>query len=227
MDFLSFIPIVGSLVSGLFGGNKTESSSQKQESTTSSSGRTLNEPTENALTSVILSLLGGGAQTAQNNLQATIQEDSSNPIDFDRKAFVKGVTDQAKSTTSDALESDLNGLFSSIGSGPSGNSMATLLANRERNKSAANLAGIEANAEATGAQIEQGIRTSKVSNAAVGANSVTDFMQAILQGLKGASIEESSQTKGTATATGNSSEFGFKNLNKFSDLITGIATARY
>lgn len=73
--------------------------------------------------------------------------------DFDVDSYVNGTLMQARATQGTALDELLGSVFSRVGGVEGNNSASTLLANRARNDSAANLAGVEAQARATGADL--------------------------------------------------------------------------
>lgn len=226
MDPFTILGLVGPLIGGLFGSQKQESSTTSQEENRDTKTRSLSEPAEAGLTNTLLSLLGGGLGDASAALKSSIAKDTSNPINFDRDAFVKGITDRARSETSDALESDLNDLFTKIGSGAGANSMAAILANKTRSAAAAKVAGIEQDATAQGVQIEEGLKTGVSTRANSNVQTFTNLLTSLIAGVKGASTTETSRATGKSTTNGSSSGSGFDGA-AFGKLLTGVANVKY
>jgi len=215
------LPIVGSIVSGLFGGSKKESSNTAKAGKSSTIATTLDADVTNDLGSSIRDLLAGGTSASVAALSSGLSSLQSNPTTFDRAAYVKGTTDRASAGINDNLEGALNGLFSGTGTGDKDNSMAALLANRLRRSSASELAGVEAQAEATGAQIESGIKGQETSSAAQYTSELTSLLSALVGGAKGAVVTEDKVYDETAKGSGKSSSFGF-NGESLGKIIGGL-----
>lgn len=138
----------------------------------------------------------------QGALSSRIASVGATPA-FDVDAYVDGIMASATSRANEGLESDVNNLASAVGSSGSGNSMVALLNNRLRNDTAANLAGIEADARLRG----QTVRAQESSELSELARSGADGTLGLIQSLMGAtsSTEVASQlqqdTRGNVTET--------------------------
>lgn len=147
--------------------------------------------------------LGSGA-AGQSALRDQLTEIQNNPIDFDADAFVKGITDQARSSVNSKLESDVNSTVSATGGSTSGNSAASLLANRLRGDAAANIAGVQQSAAGTAAQIESSLQAQRSASIAGVAGSVNDSLTSLLAALRGGETQQ--DTKSAENMVGNSSQ---------------------
>lgn len=201
-----------SLLGGLFGSSKKETATQAETGTESTTGRTLNKPTEDALTTAVMGLLSGGLSQGTSALSSALQSGQDNPIQFNREEYVKGITDQATQKLDTDLESNLNSLFSGLGSGSGGNTMAALLERKARSQNAVDVAGVKQQAEGTGIQIEQSLQSDKVSQAATATDSFTKILTELLGGLKGASVSQDTTTNKNTDSKGTSSTIGFSGI---------------
>ena len=209
MAVLETILGVGSLLSGLFGGgsNAQKSETTNETITSNKQGQQYSDAILTQLENLLGNVLGGDwFSTAQSGLSGRleqVQTQAARPA-FDVDAFVNDTMQRASSAAQFDLESGLNKLFSATGTSEGDNSMTALLSNRLRTDTAANMAGIAAQARSTGEQIlsqqQQGL-TSEVSTLS---NSMVNQILGLLDVGKGANVSSTetqtkqSQTSGTA-----------------------------
>lgn len=229
MDPLSIIGGVGSLLGGLFGGGDNE---QKTDMTTTShseaTAQDLADPLLQQLKELFTSVVGSGQFTQAGNAVAgrlgQLTDQSKQP-QFDVNAFAKGITDQATANAGLDLESSINGLLSKSGTTESGNSMNALLANKLRNQTAANLAGISQQATATG----EGIRESQQGQITQGIQSLGSTLAsqilALIQQTRGAENKGVSDTKTHQVGTGTASQ-SMNPLGAIGDMFSFLGKAR-
>jgi type VI protein secretion system component VasK len=118
---------------------------------------------QTATTTLLNDATQKGLQTAIDNLfaglgsdRASIESGMGKMNEFDPVAYVNGIMQAARSDASSNLDQSLNTMFSNVGGTEGTNSMAALLSNRARNATAANLAGINSQAQAAaGDQVRQ------------------------------------------------------------------------
>lgn len=137
----------------------------------------------------------GSSAAGASALRDQLAEVQNNPINFDADAFVKGITEQAKSSVMGQLESDVNSTVSATGGSTSGNSASALLASRLRNDAAANIAGVQASAQGTAAQIQSGLQSQRSSTIAGVAGSVNDSLTSLLAALRGGEVQQDTTSK--------------------------------
>jgi len=140
-------------------------------------------------------LNSGSAQTATDAVAGRLSQvqDEAAGGGFDVEGYVSGIAAAAGAATQSDLDSRINQTLSATGSSETGNSMSALLGNRMRNEASANLAGIVANATATGKQIrtqEQASLTDQISELSGG-------LSAQLNQLLGVTAGASQTTTGT------------------------------
>jgi hypothetical protein len=221
MSLLSGLVGITKLASNFIGGgagskeNTSQSSSQSTSqkvtgnqssstaSTQSANRREFSDGFLQQLELVARDALGSQAQTA-DVLRNELTSIANNPIDFDADAFVKGVTDSARTAAMYKLDSDINATVSATGGSTSGNSAAALLANRLRNETGANLAGINANARGTAAQIESGLQANRVQSITGITDSVDKSLTSLLAALRGAETQQ--DTKSVENMVANSQQ---------------------
>jgi len=194
-------------------------SSQQQNQTTSTTGTekttsttsNLDQATKDTLIGAVNQLAsqvlgpGGDRQVISNQIEG---------LDFDVNSYVANTMQAARADASSNLDDTLGQLFSRIGGGEGTNSAASLLANKARNLTASNLAGIEANARKTGAEILQGNLNS--SSSALAQSGGAALLPALASVLKGAEtttqgetvIQQLAQLLGQTTGTTQTSEAG-------------------
>lgn len=207
MDFLGGI---GSLLSGLFGGKKENQSFERHSTTESSaSAQDLSPDLLKALETLFTSTIGNGQfQQSGNAISGRLDQltNQSKLPDFDVAAFAKGITDQATAGANLKLDSDINSILSKSGTTESGNSMNALLANKLRNETAANLAGITQQATASGEAIRQS-QQSQITQGIQGlAGSLSDQILKLIQSTRGASTTGTSKSKEDTKGTGTTQE---------------------
>lgn len=220
--------LLSGLFSGLGGlfGDKSTASSTSTTSTTGSVTRDgdqlvqsgqqeLSEPLLRTLEEVLgFSLTSDNYQKSTDALSdrlTQLEEQAAQPS-FDVEQYTSDVVGRAASAAGIDLESQINQIMSNTGGSISGNSMNALLANKLRNQTAANLAGVEAEARATGEQIQQS-REKQITEGITGlSDTVSAQMLGLISAVRGArqagtqttseeSYEESSEDKRT-TSTG-------------------------
>lgn len=139
----------------------------------------------------VLSMLG----SAKGSLSPT---DLSKLSSFNHEAYVNGTVDAATARENQGLDVTKGGIGDMVGSKIGNSSMATLLADRATNDSAASLAGIRAQTESTATGIDNENLKTKI-----GAASESDALLAnILSALKGGT--QTSTQAGTEGTTGTS-----------------------
>lgn len=152
-----------------------------------------------------------GAETFES-LDASVRDlltqatsGAAGPIDqFDEAGFVSGVVADANARNNDVLDGQLGSLFSSTGGNASTNTMAALLGNRLANNNAANIAGIQSNAQATAEGIT---RDNAVANRSIQAQD--DNLLTQLTGLlRGGVTTETGQAVTSQAGTQTGSETG-------------------
>lgn len=226
MDFLG---VVGSLLGGLFGGDSSDQSYTRHSVTdTTATAQDLSDPLLAQLENLFTTVIGGGgferAGTATNNRLNQLV-DQANAPQFDVNAFAKGITDQATAGAQLDLESSINGLLGKSGITESGNSAGALLANKLKNQTAANLAGINQQAVATGEQIRQSQQGQITEGIRGLSGDLANQILSLIQQTRGArqagtshSVEDSS---GTGTASSSSNPF-----SALGDFFSGLRGAR-
>ena len=206
--------IIAGLLGGLgklFGTKSKQSEDFEKHSTvtTDASTQDLSPELLKSLESLFTGQVGGtgfsDATSAINNRLGQLTAQAAQP-QFDVSGFAKGVTDQATAAAGLDLESTINGILSQSGISEGGGSMNALLANKLRNQTAANLAGVNAQATATG----EGIRQSQQQGLTQGISTLgTNLAGSILDLIKstrGASNTGTSKsvedTKGKGNVSG-------------------------
>lgn len=208
---LSTILGIGSLISGLFGGGKsaTSASSETQSTTSTKAAQQFSPEVLAPLESLMKTLLTDGSfATAQQGLTGQLGRvnTAAAAAPFDVDAFVNDTMARATSGAQFDLESGLNKLFSATGTSETDNSMTALLANRLRTDTASNLAGIGAQARATGEQIRTAQSQGQTSEIVALSNSIANQMLGLLDIGKGSAVTSQESTQSTKNATGNASE---------------------
>jgi hypothetical protein len=186
--------------------NTTGSSSQTGTTTgkeaSQTTGMTTNYSSDvlASLDAILTQQLGSGSAMQASDALAgrltQIQQQASQPA-FDVNAYASGITAAATAATQNDLDSRINSILSATGSSEGGNSMSALLGAKLRNEAAANLAGISANARATGEQIKMGQQESLTGQISGLSGDLSTNLANLLAAAKGGS----QQTTGTATAT--------------------------
>lgn len=165
-------------------GSSSQSSSttgsQSQTGTTRSFGQQVLRGLEGGVTSLLSQILDPEAGD-----RAMIMRGLDSMGGFDVDAFVQGNLAAARAQEGTRLDELIGSIFSRVGGTRGNNSAATLLEERARNDSAANLAGVESQARAAGADIVR-------RNVETGANAVTAAGQNLLPAL--ASILKGGET---------------------------------
>jgi len=208
MDLLGGI---AGILGGLFGGGGSSSQSFEKHSTTKTDATTtdLSPDLLKQLEDLFKSSVGSGNfQTSSNALVDRIKQLSTaaQKPEFDVAGFAKGVTDQASAAAGLDLESAINGLLSKSGVTESGNSMNALLANKLRNQTTANIAGVNAQATATG----EGIRSSQSNTLTQGIQNLSATLSQqilqLIQGTRGATATGTSTSKEDTVGKGTTTE---------------------
>lgn len=184
---------------GLFGRKSSQSFDKNFTSTTNASGQDLSPELLKALEGLFMGEMGAGrfgtgADAIQGRL-GQLQRQAKEP-QFDVSKYVKGIMDQAGAMAGLELESGINNTAGNVGGSVSGNSMAALLANKMRNITASNLAGIGQQATASGEQI----RMAQQEQLTQGISGLGGMLQQAILGLIGAT--RGASVSGTSTTTG-------------------------
>lgn len=210
------------------GGSTSQNTSSTGTQTQTGTSRTLSQSVQSALESALTGLIGRSDASAQ-----TVADSAASLTDFDPNQFVSGVVAGAESRINEGLDSSLGQLFSRIGGTDGSNTMASILANRARSNAASELAGIESQAAATAAQIQQG----NVGTTAQALNANQGLIPALASVLKGAEVTTESSTLqqelanilGTQQATTQVAENSQQNQNvatqKVQELLQLVAQA--
>lgn len=174
------------------------SGTAESQSQTSGTVKSFSDQLSGGLEAAISQLLGGA------NDRNTIESGIAKVNSFDADSYVANTVGSARALEEDKLGEQLAGVIDAIGG--NNNSAALLLQQRMANQSGANLAGIEAQARANAAGIQQG-----ALGASAGALGTLNQLAAQLTtALKGGNVEstgtaiESQQTGQTGTTTGTS-----------------------
>lgn len=176
--------------------------------------------------------LGNTASAALTDRLTQLQTAAAQPA-FDVAGYAKGITDAAAASTQNQLDSQINSILSATGSSEGGNSMAALLGAKLRGEAAANLAGINANAVATGQQIadqQQASLTQQISGLSGDISTqLTNLLAAAKGGTQtttgtstGTSSQTSSQTGTTSSTTKESAQTNLQQTEKSSTDQIGI-----
>lgn len=142
--------------------------------------------------------LGSNAQTS-STLRDALQTASA-PVDFDADAYIKGVTDSARTAGQIKLAGDINSTVSATGGSTSGNSASALLANRLATETSANVAGINAQARGNAAQIESELNKNRVQSITGITDSVNSNLTSLLAALRGAETQQDTTSKENSVA---------------------------
>jgi len=210
MSLLSGIVGISKLASNFIGGgagsktnqsgnqsstqNVTGNQSQSTAGSQSANRREYSDAFLQQLELITRDALGSSAYGA-DALRTTLDDIQKNPVDFDADAFVKGVTDSARTAATYKTDADINATVSATGGSTSGNSASALLANRIKNETAANLAGINSNARGTAAQIESGLQANRVSSITGITDSVDRSLTSLLAALRGGEVQQDTTSK--------------------------------
>lgn len=237
--------------------DKTESTNQTKTGTQSTTGTTTNTGTtsQQSATQGTQTQAQTGTNTQQGTVAGQTTQQSnlfSNDImkglesvvgglfgntdgaqvgDFNATDFVSGGMAKASADSTMQLEDSINQMVAATGGRVDGNSMTALLANRARNDSAANMAGVESQLTAQANEI--------VRNNALAGNSIDQskqgFLTNLLQVLKGgqatttgAETQQTAQTGttgqiGTTTTSETGSQTGTSSQTQVQDLLTAIS----
>lgn len=189
--------------------SKSETTNTSESGTSKSSARTLSAGTEGELTGVLSGLLSGGISNSTNALNAQTDDVRNNPIQFDRESFVKGITGKADADLLEGFQTSLNDLFSGLGANAGSNSAALLLKDKLNTKRAVESAGVRANAESTGVQIQDALKKSQTGQLTDIAAQFKGLLDPLITGVKGASVTETTDSSKKGTGTGTAKESGF------------------
>lgn len=223
--------ILGGL-GGLFGGKKKQNESFERITKTESEATATDLSPEllKELESLFMSTLGSGQfEQTGSALSSRLQQlmGRAGEDQFDVAGFAKGITDQAVAGAGLDLESSINGMMSASGSSIAGNSMGTLLANKLRNQTAANLSGIAAQATATGEGIRQAQQQGLTEGIMGLSGALSGQIMDLIKSTRGArnhgtaKSKEHTKGKGTISESGGSNPFSF-----FGDLLGSFGDAQ-
>lgn len=208
---------IGGILGGigsLFGdkSKSTQSFSRDSTTTTNATAQDLSPDLLKSLEALFKGQIGGsGFSDSTGAIDTRLKQLSQQALQpqFDVAGFASGISRQAEAAAGLDLESSINGMLSASGGSEGGNSMNALLANKMRNTTAANLAGISSQATATGENIRQTQQNSITSGIQGLGGTLADQLLKLIQGTRGASNTGQStsheKTKGTGTDTSTSS----------------------
>jgi len=223
--------ILGAL-GGIFGDKSKQNESFVRDSTTktNASAQDLSPELLKSLESLFQSQVQGpGFGQAQDAISARLAQLSTqaNAPQFDVAGFAKGITDQATAAAGLDLESNINSVLSGSGASEGGNSMNALLANKLKNQTAANIAGISQQATATGEQIRQGQQGQITAGIQGLSSTLSNAILDLIKSTRGASntgkSESVEHTEGSGTMTGTQSTNPF---SAFANLFGSFNNAR-
>lgn len=178
----------------------TQTSNQNTASTGTGAVSRLDDETKSMLTEKVQQLMSSaGAGTAA--IQKQLADVSAQGNSFDADAFVKGIMASANNSAASELESGTNRTRSRIGAGSDTNSMAALLENKLQNSTKANLAGINASANQTAADITRTNSESKSSQIGALASGSDSALAGLLGNLLNASQTETNTQNQAQTGT--------------------------
>lgn len=209
MSLLSFLPLVGSFLSG-GAGSESETSQNYESTTTGSSTINRTELPPEVLAAMATLFSGGQLEKNQADVQGAltgqlknVTESQKNP--FDIGAYVSGIMKSAENTANNDMAKSINATESSIGGTQSNSSMAALLANRMRTDTAASLAGIKGQATAEGTalatQQQQSGTESIMGLTGAMSKNLTDMLQ-LFRGAQTTQKQRSKEhTEGEGTST--------------------------
>ena len=185
-------------------GSSTTTGSQTGQTTgtttQASTGSQTNQQQSTLFSQNILSGLEGIVQGLFGSSATTPKTLGSN---FDKQSFVDQGYAAAESRATDDTNIALNGMFDRIGGRDDQNSMATLLANRARGDTAAQLAGVRANLTSQA----EGIARENFGADLAGQGQAQGFLGNLLSALKGGTanttgaIQTAENTTGTQAGT--------------------------
>lgn len=223
--------ILGAL-DGILGDKQKQSESFERDSTTNTkaSAQDLSPELLKSLESLFQSqVTGPGFGQSQDAISARLAQLSTQAQQpqFDVASFSKGVTDQAASAANLDLESNINAILSNSGGSETGNSMNSLLANKLRNQTAANLAGINQQATATGEQIRQGQQGQITAGIQGLSSTLSNAILELIKSTRGASNTGQSESKEHTEGTGNVSASQTTNpFSAFANIFGSFNNAR-
>lgn len=203
---LSTILGVGKIATGLFGGGSKTSGSSSTSASGTQRGMTQSFSDE-VLASLDKTLLealnSGGLTEGQNALRSRLGQLSTAAQEpaFDVESFTQGITDQATAAAGLDLDDQINSMISAVGGSETGNSMVALLGNKLRNTTAANLAGISAQARGTGEQIKTTQQSALTNDIAAMSNSLATQILGLIGQVKGGRVAEQVETQQTTNTT--------------------------
>lgn len=210
---MALLSILGGIASGLgslFGGGDEEEQSFSRDSTVT------NNATKTDLSPELLKALEGlfgkvidsgrfeQSGAAQGSRLAQLSARAAEGPTFDVDSFVKGITQQATANAGLDMESSINELASKSGGSIEGNSMNRLLANRIRNQTAANLAGIASQAASTGEQIRLAGEHELTTGIEGLSTGLSDQLLKLINVTRGATQSASGKTTEKTSGTGSS-----------------------
>lgn len=208
-----------SLIGKLFGGGSKATTTQKTDMTTTGSStidstkndqqNSTQDTTANtaqldsATLKQLTDLVSGNLSSASLSSDARQQQlgmvlkGSQNP--FDVSKYVAGITGAASDTINQGMNQNINTLESNIGGSSSGNSMASLLAAKERTSAASQLAGITEQATASGQQILDAQTSANTSDVATLTSGQDSQLTALLTALKGSNTNQTQNVTAAST----------------------------
>lgn len=204
------LPILSSIGSGLSAGAGSESTTESSmESTTEGSSNIDRTEFSKKILRQLESLFGKNTLSKNMKVQtgaikSQLRDVRTEP-EFDVESFVNGIMTQANNTVGRQAAIATNLEEADTGGTQGTNSMAALLGNKIATDSAAQLAGIKADATARGTEIRQGQVDSSTANVIGLTGQLNKTFTDYLALLRGARTNQQQQTKehteGTSTST--------------------------
>lgn len=219
----SMLGALGGLFSGM--GGSTSETQQNFESTTEGTSNIDRTELSGKLLRSLENLFNKGQlkknqKAVQGSLTALLQDNAEGAKeDFDVDAFVNGIMQQATSVATMDLDKNINLAEGAVGSTQGNNSMAALLANRLRNETSANLAGVKAQAVAEGTKIADEKDSAATERAVALTGMMTNNLSTFLQLLRGAKTKQTQKTKEHTVGSSTSS------TSQSGDILSGLGGA--
>lgn len=212
---MSILSIIGGLLGGLKFGKESFSRTSKID--TEAESQDLDPEMLKILNNLFAGQVGGkGFGNAQDAFGGRLAQlmGKAGEKEFDVNAFASGITKQATAGAQLDLESQINGMLSKSGSSEGGNSMNALLANKLRNVTAANLAGITSQATATGEGIRQSQQAQITEGIGAMGGALSQNILQLIMATRGASQRGKSKTTEVTSGKGKNSSFGGFDFSK-------------
>lgn len=196
------LSLIGGLMGGLGGLFGDESSST---SVTDATSQDLPDAQLQELLNLFSEMINNGSfQFANESMQGQLGRvnNEANRVPFQVEQFAKDITAQAAASAGLNLESNKNQILQANGGSEGGNSMSSLLINKERNITADNLAGIAANARAKGEEIRMAQFKNNTENVLGLSGGLSSQLLNLIMATRGANKKAHSKTTQTSESGG-------------------------